>query len=61
MIEKDICRMSTRGTDVPGAACGVCDHTNLVHPGQLTNPSLDECPICRLLFVIDQAKDAQRD
>lgn len=56
MIEKDICRMPTTGTESLGGICGGCGHTTLVHPGVFTNPSLHECPVCRLLFVIDQAK-----
>lgn len=60
MSEQDICRLRIGGNDVPGAQCGVCGHTNLAHPG-FPNPSLEECPTCRLLYLIDQAKATRRE
>jgi len=53
MNERDICRMAIGPQDTVGAPCGNCGHCNLAHPG-VANPALTECPVCRLLFVIEQ-------
>lgn len=45
------CTRGTAGHDMIGAACPVCGHTNLVHPG-LSNPSLSSCAVCQILLAI---------
>ena len=50
-----VCRRRSSMSERVGAACPVCDHTNLVHPNP-GNPSLTGCVLCELLEVLRGAR-----
>lgn len=43
----DICTKDDWDGEMIGEPCGVCGHTNVVHPGP-QNPSVEQCVLCVL-------------
>lgn len=59
-VTDGVCTRPALSTDVIGAACPTCGHTNYVHPNSFANPTVTECPICRMIWLsallADEAK-----
>jgi hypothetical protein len=57
--EDQICRMTGFLHEAPGAPCGVCGHTNMVHTigGGHQRVTNDECQLCRLEFLNGRLED----
>lgn len=52
----EVCTLGSGSTDVIGAGCRNCGHTNMLHPQPFANPALSECVICRLFKTIEEMK-----
>lgn len=46
------CERATQGTDMLGAPCPACGHSNMLHPGR-PNPDLGACVVCQALSAIE--------
>jgi ribosomal protein S27E len=55
--EDDICRARGFWTEVPGARCPTCGHTNLVHSVAGTTVANDECQLCRIEFLTTRLEE----
>ena len=54
-----LCTRRNSGTDIIGAPCPQCGHTNMLHPGT-ANPSLEACALCTVLgYQSETSKDHQ--
>lgn len=50
----EVCRLQTRATEIIGAPCPACRHTNLLHRNY-GNPDLEACLVCELQATIAAA------
>jgi len=48
---KEVCTRRNQGTDQIGAACPLCDHSNLLHPGN-SNRGISQCQLCMVQFEV---------
>lgn len=52
----DQCIIGPRGSERVGAPCGYCGHSSFLHPGQYTNPGIEECVVCAMLRTMREVK-----